>query len=208
MTFEMIKQIFILILFVAGFFLLIASPIIYINYKQKKYFKQLSKKFNLELHAKKLPIIRDFPYVDGVIDNRTVYIEASAIGEFRFDTHYETQTYASPSIRASVSINNKKIQGFLLNQTKEIPNDSKITPSDFNSYFNLVIIQDDKDSIIFRNDIKQKIIDCAKGSSLLNIGIQKGYLVSYSIFELTTLKKYNEIEKKLSLMLEIAKIID
>ena len=190
-------QFLIIIIFITVFIGLLASPVIYINIKQNYYFKKLSKKLNLNLDSGKSIIKRNFPKVYGNFKNTPVYIQASVLGEYSFNTHYNTQKFASPIVVIAIKIHNPKIKKFKLIQLKEF--DTQFT-SNFDTYFDIDIENQEKTDVSLNNSIKQKIVNYAQKHPYFNIELKDGYLMSIANYELTSETNYLNILKQFSMV--------
>lgn len=195
------KAILSIIGFLAFFIGLLASPIIYINLKQRHYFKKLQTKYHLKLKPPKHYIIRDFPYVSGKINNQNVFIEATTLGQSYYNIHFNIYKFSSPVIIVGFEFNNQDIEKIALTQ-KDLCTSKDI--SDFDKYFTIEVKPEKFKSKVFNNITKQSIMDYShKSQTYVNLFLDKGYLLSVSNFELTTDKKYKMIIDKMGLVLSI-----
>ncbi|MCF6168045.1 hypothetical protein [Lutibacter sp.] len=204
-TIESILKISGQILMVVGFFVffigLLASPVIYINIKQRHFFKKFTKKYHLKIEPYKHFVIRDFPYASGKINDKNVFIEATKLGKSYYNIHFDTFKYSSPVIKLGVEFNNPAIKKIVLTQKKLF---SSQYISEFDKYFNVEVKPEEFESKIFNNRTKQNIMNYSrKSQKYVNLFLDKGYLLSISNFELTNAKKYNTIVDKFTLMMSI-----
>jgi len=195
------SQILMVIGFIVFFIGLLASPIIYINIKQRHYFKKFTTKYNLKIIPYKHIIIRDFPYAYGKIYNKNVFIDATTLGEYSYNVIFDTHHFSSPVIKLGVEFNNHDIKKIVLTQKKLF---SSRYISEFDNYFTVEVKPEELKSKIFNNRTKQNIMNYSrKSQTYVNLFLDKGYLLSISNFELTNNKKYNKILDKFTLMMSI-----
>ncbi len=203
-----LKQILIIILFIISFLFLFALPILIINYRQRIFFSKIATKYHLKYESNKYKITRDFPIAKGYIGKKWIYIQASSLGSYTYNQNYDTHKFASPSILTGIQTNNKKINHFVLIQTKEILADEYVSTDNFYDYFTVEILPKEYQSKIFKNYIQQEIINYSKNKTLLNIMLDNGYLISTANYELTSTKRYKETVSKIELLKTISKQID
>ena len=201
---EISYQIFLAILFIVFFLALLASPIIYINIKQRKYFKQFADKFNLQLVPKSYIIKRDFPQANGNINAKKVWLNAGKLGEYSYNTNFNTRQFASPVTAIGVEFNNHKITKLSIVQKELV---SELIVSNFDKYYDVVVEpQSDKNKFI-NYDIKQKLMKYSlKHSSYVNLTLIDGYLVSICNFELISANKYKNVVANFQVTMAISNI--
>lgn len=200
-SFKTGSQILVVIGFIVFFIGLLASPIIYINIKQKHYFKKFATKYNLKVKPSKHTIMRNFPYAYGKIHSKNVFIEATKLGKYSYNLIFKRAHYATPVIKLGVAFNDDTIKKIVLTQKKLF---SSVYISAFDNYFTVEVEPAEFQSKIFNNSTKQSIMNYSlKSQTYVNLFLDKGYLASISNFELTNTKKYNQILDKLNLILLI-----
>ncbi len=193
-----IYQAFLIILFVVFFIGLFATPIIYINIKQKHYFKKLSKKFHLKYDGGNNIIRRNFPKVYGNLDKTPVLIQATGLGTYTHDAVNKTRSFASPVVLISLKINNPDIKTFKIYQLKTI---EKRFVTNFDHYFTSEIAYNNKNTGELDGSIKQEVLFYAeKNYPLFNIILQDGYLISIAHYELTSERKYRNLLAQIALV--------
>ncbi len=197
-------QIILVIAFVVFFLVLLASPIIYINIKQRNYYKQLAQKFKLQLAPRQHIIKRDFPIINGTVNRKRVWVKATRLGEYSYNLHYDTQYFANPAVAIGIEFKHPKIAKLSVIQ-KELF--STVVVSDFDKYYDINVEPQEYKNIFFNYDIKQQIMMCSqKHASYFNLNLVEGYLMSVSNFELISTQKYNNIVDKFVLMTAITNI--
>jgi len=195
-------QIFLIVLLITVFFGLLASPIIYINLKQKYYFKKLSNKLHLKIDYGTNKIRRNLPKIFGEFKNTKVYIQAGILGKYSYNTHYNTHKYASPVVKISVEINNPNIKKFKIIQKQEF--ETKFN-SNFDSDFKIEIESLEKQRVFLNNSIKQKIVNHTQKHPYFNVELINGNLISIVNYELTNEKKYLSALNQFLLLMDIHK---
>ena len=190
-------QFSIILLFILVFFGLLASPMIYINSKQKQYFKKLSEQFNLNLDSGKNIFKRNLPRVYGNYNNTPVYFQASILGNYSYNTQYNTQKYASPVVVIGMKLKNLEIKRLKIIQKEELKTQF---PSNFNTYFDFDIEYKEKTEKIHLSDIKQKIIFYTKKHPYFNVELKNGYLISIANYELKNETNYLNLLEQFSMI--------
>ena len=199
--FKISYQIILVIAFVVFFLALLASPIIYINIKQRNYYKQLAQKLKLQLAPRQHIIKRDFPIVNGIVNRKKAWAKATTLGEYSYNLHFDTQHFASPAVAIGIEFKHSKITKLSVIQ-KELF--QAVSVSNFDKYYDIEVEPQEYKNIFFNYDIKQKImIYSQKHSSYFNLNLVDGYLMSASNFELISTQKYNNVVAKFILMTAI-----
>ncbi|MCF6183856.1 MAG: hypothetical protein L3J56_04365 [Bacteroidales bacterium] len=187
--------------FLAFFIGLLASPIIYINIRQRYYFKKFSEKYYLKLAPRKHFIRRDFPYVSGKTGDKNVFVEATQLGNSYYNIAFDTYKYSSPVVIVGLEFNNHTAEKIVLTQKALCTNENI---SEFDKCFNVEIKPDSLKSEIFNNTTKQSIMNYSRKSQMyLNLFLEDGYLISILNFELTNNGKYEKLTDRFKLLVNI-----
>jgi len=195
-------QIILVVAFIVFFIALFASPIIYINIKQRKYFNQFAQKYYLQLAPRSHLIKRDFPLVKGTVDAKEVWIKATKLGEYSYNLVFNTQHYASPAIAIGVAFNKPKITKVIIRQKELFAN---VSTSDFDKYFDVVIEPKTYKNLFLNYDMKYKImVYSKKNQSYFNLNLIDGFLISTLNFELISTEKYRNTVDRFQLLMALS----
>ena len=181
-----------------SFGILASTPIMLLMYitnkLQKKYFRLVAEKYQLnqELGTKK--IMRDFPLVKGYINKRWFYMSATTVNRVdRSFYKYPVQNLKQPMVKLSLTVPSSNYSSFRLNSIKDILKKDRVSMVDFYDYFEVNSEPQHEQRSFLSSKIRKKCIEYCEEYRNLHLSLCKNEFIAFLPKELTKEKRYKEI---------------
>ena len=185
-------------LLIAFFVFLASSPIMLLMYftnkSQRKYFKLLAEKYQLEQELGTKTIIRDFPLVKGYINKRWFYMAATTVNRVdRSFYKYPVQNLKQPMVKLSLTAPSSNYSSFRLDSVKAIAKKDRVSMVDFGEYFEISTEPQHVQRSFLSSKIRKKCIEYCEEYRGLHLSIYENELIAFFPKELSREERYQEV---------------